>query len=745
MGFIKNKIKQAARQAGDRAVTKHITGERKPSRSLHGSQGHERIDALRPGVPPIGVFLLAVGVGLLGLVVWMIQGISKTGGVVWIIATVCAVLMFHTVVFRWCLVARKAAYTDGWFFPTSQLFKGASKVLGPARVTVILLVSMTLLLLFTQLAGPSSFFGWLSTVTFGLTMAGAVITGIKLGCWYTKDERKKYQLLWAVKVTRIEELPGDLVNGMPIQLAHFDDKFTAVDLPALQKDAESNGYTITGYNFSGRDRKATLTPVTPMELKAYKDIARNLGKDVYDFELRFEWVENDEADKDVYPERIETLTVIRPHIGGLTPEKRAAFWIAVRDSLPKASNGWTVTDKQDSSEKVLHYGKPLALPDTVALPESLPSKPGIDQWSRIPVGRNSAGAFVGMNLLRVPHILVAGGTGSGKSTLLRADMLGRLVRGHDIVVIDTVKGGNDFLTLKPWSLMWGESIAEAANILAHIYEEAARRRAFLKKYKIGNWTKLTPEQRAEGGIRPLSIFYDEYENSIVARTAPKALDKEHPLVLAAQAHNISVDFIKQYMPQLAKEARSVGIHLVVATQTPHSGRIGDDLRGNLGGAIQLSAGKLEQHIVRLAMGEATMQAMDQFQRFNKPKLDERGNKILDDDGNDVMLPGLGVVLMEGGAPTAMRVAYAPEPQLPEVLTDLKIAEVDPWRLSDALELNMAASVDEDDTRARVDPPFGRMSHLLGAEGSDSGSEVQDSMLTQDGKTFDIFDPKVWGK
>ncbi|MGH8953700.1 MAG: FtsK/SpoIIIE domain-containing protein [Microbacterium sp.] len=749
MGYLKRKAKQVAVSAGERFMERHVIGERRPMRSLRGAQPHERLDALRPDVPWFQAWVIRPGILIAaGFGAWIVQSIAASSiGWGFVIAMVVAALLFHRTVFRWWLIAQDEPYTHNFLYPTKKLFSGAFRVLGSSRIALIALAVAAVFDLFNQLAGssPSSLFAVVANLFFVVALGALTYSALKLGRTYSKRIDERYELLWALKVIRFEDIPGELVHGLPIQRAVLHESFGPTELLPLQEDAEARGYTITDYRIAGRFRTAELTPVSSIEMKAYHDAARNLRQHVYDFTFLFEWVDNDEADRDVYPQRIETLIIKRGPIAGLTPDKREAFLLALRDSLPKGSNGWKITDRQDDPVKVLQYGKPLALPDVVALEQSLPQDPGISGWARVPVGKNSAGTFIGMNLKRVPHLLIAGGTNSGKSTLLRADMLGRLARGHDIVVIDTVKGANDFLTVKPWTLMWGETIPEAANILAHVYEESVRRRAFLKKYKRGNWADLTPEQCEEGGIRPLSIFYDEYENSIVPKTVQKALGADHPLVLAAHAHNMGVGYINEYMPQLAKEARSVGIHLVVATQTPHSGRIGEALRGNLGGAIQLSAGKLEQHIVRLTMGEATGQAMDQFNTFNKPKLDEHGREVLDEEGNVIMLPGLGVVLMDGGAPTAMRVGYASEPRVVELLNELGVAEVEPWRLDDALQLDMVRTEDEDETRTPIKPPFARMSHLLGNESvipvEQHGADPSASDDTKASRS--IFDPEVW--
>ncbi|WP_431220349.1 FtsK/SpoIIIE domain-containing protein [Leifsonia xyli] len=491
--------------------------------------------------------------------------------------------------------------------------------------------------------------------------------------------------------------------------------------PQLQTHAEGDGFTIVHRDLGAQQRVVYLQQASKKEIWLLHRIADLLKADVWDIWAEFLWVH------DGGRQRLDQVVFRRLKVPGLTPEKRESTLWPVIDTLPDGNDGWTIADDQKTGQVVLRYGAPLSLPDAFSGRDTLPKCYDPSQWARIPEGINARGRLSTFDLATVPHRLIAGGTGSGKSTELRNDIVARLLRGHSIVIIDTVKEAVDFLTLKPWTLMWSESITEAANVLATLYEEAKRRRAVNKRFKVGSWTKVPQEVREREDYGPISLYYDEYENSIVPTSVPKGLPDDHPFVIEARSINAAVEFVQYYMPKLAKEARSVGIFLNVATQTPLANAIGSPLRGNLGASTQLSGGKLESHVVKLAMGEATERAMEQFRKFNKPKLDGNGEEMEDEYGSLIMMPGLAVTNRVGGEPIALRVAYVPEEEAPQILEEYGVPLTKPWKILPALPLQMVPTEhDEEDDRPRIDPPFKAFTHLGQVEGLFVDEETQSS-------------------
>src|SRR5690606_10754543 len=185
------------------------------------------------------------------------------------------------------------------------------------------------------------------------SVGGAIFAALK----YTKAFEVFYGLLSEYGIESAAWVPG--VDGEEILDVRLSSAFTERDLPNLQKYAEEQGCTVTDYDLVGSVRTAELTPVTPEERKIYEDAARNPNKPVWEFTLAYEWVENEEDDRDQVPIRLESLSFRRYPIIGLSPQDREKYFRAVIAGLPKASDGWTITDDQDDPVKVLHYGKPL--------------------------------------------------------------------------------------------------------------------------------------------------------------------------------------------------------------------------------------------------------------------------------------------------------------------------------------------------------------------------------------------------
>jgi len=574
-------------------------------------------------------------------------------------------------------------------------------------------------------------FAWFTLLA---SICAAAVGGLRFGGWYVKRIRERYGLLREYRVESISETVEE-AHGIPILKADLASSFN--DLASLQKLADSMGYTVTGYDLVGSHPTAELTPVTEIERKIYDDAARNVNRPVHEFKIGFEWVENDEEDRDEHPQRLEAVTFHRSPVIGLTPEKRLPYWQAMIGHMPKTSNGWTVTDDQDNRVKVLRYGKPLRLPDVFAgsatLPRSYSSMAenlNSREWARVPLGVSPRGRIVSLKLADVPHALYAGGTNSGKSTAILQDMLARRSRGHMLAVFDnSAKKGGDFLHLKHHTFMFCTSPTESANGLAMLYEEVRRRSRFLmERYRVNNWLMTDDyEGLIEAGVVPMTIYYDEYETSIEPEKEPKALSPSNPKRINAQKRNLAVDEIVGYMLKLGREARAVGIFLVVATQKPLQAKMGP-LRDQLGNSMQLANGKMASSNVQLTMGSATDSAMELVREFHREQRDADGNVVLDDQGEPVYKRGLGIALTDGSEPVAIRVALTKPQEAPTMLSDMGVPDASPWELWDALDLDIESDtdrfIDAHDTRARIAPPFDAITHL-GAAPAGSGSGTRD--------------------
>ncbi|MDQ4214069.1 FtsK/SpoIIIE domain-containing protein [Microbacterium sp. ASV81] len=656
--FVGRIAKREMVRAGERAIDKYVIGNARPRKSLRSAQPHERIDDIRPDVHPIGVWLRAVVVALGGFGVWILQDIAMSASPGWIIAVVVSLLAFHRAVFKWRLIGRRAAYTHGFFYPTNQLFRDAIGWFGPSRVTVIALVGLVLLELLTQLAGPSSFFAVLAFAAFVIALVGAVVSAIMLGNAYAKDERDQYELLWAYQVKRIEDLPRDGESSLPLKVAHLAETFTGSDLANLQQYAASLGYTITDYDLVGRVRTAQLTPVSPIEMKIYEDAARNLGKPAHDFTFRIIWVENDEPDRNVYPQRIETLIIDRAPIAGLTPEKREAFLLALRDSLPKGSNGWKIIDKQDDPVKVLQYGKPIALPTLVPMRDLLMN---IDrrEWNRINIGLDHRGDPQGIDLKDGPHSLVVGPTGSGKTIVLRMIAVQALARGHEVIVIDPLKAAVDFARLRDRLKQCAITEIDAGKQIKRVYDEFVRRKHVLIQHERGFWADLDPEVREGEQIRPLTVIIDEFTSLVLPIVLDKNIAKtiEPEEVEQTELINGAKATLQFYVAKIAREARFVGIHLAVATQRPDAKIIDGEFRSQLTSGVLAVKPKSPPEGATLRM---VFPSADSSAAAGIVNALDNGSR------------GLALIGAEGGEVQGIKIGYAPEDDIPALLNELNI-------------------------------------------------------------------------
>ncbi|MDR7384050.1 FtsK/SpoIIIE domain-containing protein [Promicromonospora iranensis] len=217
------------------------------------------------------------------------------------------------------------------------------------------------------------------------------------------------------------------------------------------------------------------------------------------------------------------------------------------------------------------------LPSAVSLTRAhglaeLPGPEALAQrWSRadgwaVPLGIGTDGAPVCLDLVRDgPHLLVAGTTGSGKSELLQALVLGlaltRSPADLALVLVD-FKGGASLGACPGLPHVVGQVTdlepGLAARALAGLRAELRRRERVLAVRGLPDVAALPP------GVLPrLVVVIDEF----------RALADDLPAFLPA-------------LLRVAAQGRSLGVHLVLATQRP-GGAVGPDLRANVSARVAL--------------------------------------------------------------------------------------------------------------------------------------------------------------
>ncbi|MFE7507639.1 FtsK/SpoIIIE domain-containing protein [Promicromonospora sp. NPDC057488] len=188
-----------------------------------------------------------------------------------------------------------------------------------------------------------------------------------------------------------------------------------------------------------------------------------------------------------------------------------------------------------------------------------------DGWA-VPLGLGTDGAPVLLDLVRDgPHLLVAGTTGSGKSELLQTLVLGlALTRSPAelaLVLVD-FKGGTSLGACGRLPHVVGQVTdlepGLAARALTGLRAELRRRERVLAAHAVADVVSLAP-----GALPRLVVVIDEF----------RALADDLPAFLPG-------------LLRIAAQGRSLGVHLVLATQRP-GGAVGPDLRANVSARIAL--------------------------------------------------------------------------------------------------------------------------------------------------------------
>lgn len=351
--------------------------------------------------------------------------------------------------------------------------------------------------------------------------------------------------------------------------------------------------------------------------------------------------------------RLEAV-IARLPLKEVSADRRAAILAELAALIPGYTSGWTISEDTWSGLVTFQYGVPRGLPDGVPLASILPAQATDSSWRCFPMGVGADGQQVIYDSEDGVHAIVTGPTGSGKSVLLRTMMAMALANGSDIVIMDgSPKQGLDFLRLKDYALGWAGEPVSAAALLDSVYDEMKRRAAILPLHDgVTNWHELPATVREREGIRQLIVFIDEAAALMLLKDL-KGLDKNDPKVAAAIAVNQAKTNFKMTLDDLAREARFVGIRLVLGFQRPDASIIDGPTRANFPTMVQLKTpGKpLKQESLRmvfpgddLPLAEAEFRALD------------NGRK------------GLAVAMQDGGDVVGFRVAFAHPDEIPPLLT-----------------------------------------------------------------------------
>jgi S-DNA-T family DNA segregation ATPase FtsK/SpoIIIE len=196
-------------------------------------------------------------------------------------------------------------------------------------------------------------------------------------------------------------------------------------------------------------------------------------------------------------------------------------------------------------------------------------------WSPLTVwlGKDVAGKAIGADLARMPHLLVAGTTGAGKSGAINAMLSSLLLRAtpHELrlVLIDPKQVElNHYESIPHLLTPVITSPRMAANALQNLVREMEQRYSIMSLAKTRSLIELN-RAREKRGDPPLPYILC-------------VIDELADLMMVAPAD------VEDSIIRLAQKARAVGIHLVLATQSPRVDVITGMIKANVPSRIAFS-------------------------------------------------------------------------------------------------------------------------------------------------------------
>jgi S-DNA-T family DNA segregation ATPase FtsK/SpoIIIE len=189
-------------------------------------------------------------------------------------------------------------------------------------------------------------------------------------------------------------------------------------------------------------------------------------------------------------------------------------------------------------------------------------------WSPLTVwlGKDVAGKAIGADLAKMPHLLVAGTTGAGKSGAINAMLSSVLLRAtpHQVrlVLVDPKQVElNHYESIPHLLTPVITSPKMAANALQNLVREMEQRYGVMSLARTRSLIELN-KSRAARGEAPLPYILC-------------VIDELADLMMVAPAD------VEDSIIRLAQKARAVGIHLVLATQSPRVDVITGMIKANV--------------------------------------------------------------------------------------------------------------------------------------------------------------------
>jgi S-DNA-T family DNA segregation ATPase FtsK/SpoIIIE len=203
---------------------------------------------------------------------------------------------------------------------------------------------------------------------------------------------------------------------------------------------------------------------------------------------------------------------------------------------------------------------------TVHLGDVFQEPPG--DWSPLTVwlGKDVAGRAIGADLAKMPHLLVAGTTGAGKSGCVNAMLSSILLRAtpHQVrmVLVDPKQVElNHYDSIPHLLTPVITSPRQAATALQNLVREMEQRYSYMSLARTRSLVELNKvrDRRGEPALPYVLCVIDELADLMMVAPA----DVEDSII------------------RIAQKARAVGIHLVLATQSPRVDVITGMIKANV--------------------------------------------------------------------------------------------------------------------------------------------------------------------
>jgi S-DNA-T family DNA segregation ATPase FtsK/SpoIIIE len=221
-------------------------------------------------------------------------------------------------------------------------------------------------------------------------------------------------------------------------------------------------------------------------------------------------------------------------------------------------------------------------------------------WSPLTVwlGKDVAGRAIGADLAKMPHLLVAGTTGAGKSGCVNAMLASVLLRATPrevrLVLVDPKQVElNHYESIPHLLTPVITSPRQAATALQNLVREMEQRYSYMALARTRNLIEMNKvrERRGEPALPYVLCVIDELADLMMVAPA----DVEDSII------------------RLAQKARAVGIHLVLATQSPRVDVITGMIKANVPSRIAFAVSSqtdsrviLDQNGAETLLGQGDM-------------------------------------------------------------------------------------------------------------------------------------------